>query len=150
MAQTLVKIYVHVVFSTRNRADLILPEFEKELFAYIGGILRKHDSVLLVAGGTMNHVHLLISQSKNIGLSDLLREVKKASSLWIKTKDASLSSFQWQAGFGAFSIGQSQIETVKRYIAKQKEHHRAKPFETEYRKFLQKYEIDFDERYFLD
>ena len=78
-------------------------------------------------------------------MSDLLRELKKASSYWIKTKDAKFKSFQWQAGFGAFSIGHSQVETVKQYIAKQKEHHKTELFEDEYRKFLQKYEIDKDE-----
>lgn len=112
--------------------------------------MQKHNSVLLAANGTANHIHLLVSQSKNVALSDLLRELKKASSLWIKTKNADFQSFQWQAGFGAFSVGQSQIETVKNYIARQKEHHRAELFEDEYRKFLQKYEIDFDEQYFLD
>ena len=127
-----------------------MSEIERELFAYIGGVLRKHQSVLLAANGTSNHIHLLISLSKNIGLSDLLRELKKASSYWIKTKDAKFKSFQWQAGFGAFSIGQSQVETVKQYIAKQKEHHKTELFEEEYRKFLQKYQIDFDEKYFLD
>ena len=150
MAQTLVKIYVHIVFSTKSRGELILSEIERELFAYIGGVVRKHQSVLLAANGTSNHIHLLISLSKNIALSDLLRELKKASSYWIKTKDAKFKSFQWQAGFGAFSIGQSQVETVKQYIAKQKEHHKTELFEDEYRKFLQKYEIDFDEKYFLD
>lgn len=150
MAQTLVKIYLHVVFSTKNRENLILPEIEKELFAYIGGILRKHNSILLAANGTANHIHLLISQSKNISLSDLLRELKKSSSLWIKTKDVSFKDFQWQAGFGAFSIGQSQIEAVRTYISKQKEHHQTEVFEDEYRKFLEKYEIDFDDKYFLD
>jgi REP element-mobilizing transposase RayT len=150
VAQTLTKVYIHVVFSTKNRDDLIAPEFEKELFAYIGGVLRKHNSVLIAANGTENHGHLLISQSKNISLSDLLRELKKASSLWIKTKNSVFKNFQWQAGFGAFSIGQSQIETVMNYIAGQKEHHRTELFEDEYRKFLQKYEVDFDEQYFLD
>lgn len=150
MAQTLTKVYIHVVFSTKNRDDLIAPEFEKELFAYIGGVLRKHNSVLIAANATENHVHLLISQLKNISLSDLLRELKKASSLWIKTKNSVFKNFQWQAGFGAFSIGQSQIETVMNYIAGQKEHHRTELFEDEYRKFLQKYEVDFDEQYFLD
>jgi len=150
VAQTLTKVYIHVVFSTKNRDDLIAPEFEKELFAYIGGVLRKHNSVLIAANGTENHVHLLISQSKNISLSDLLRELKKASSLWIKTKNSVFKNFQWQAGFGAFSIGQSQIETVMNYIAGQKEHHQTELFEDEYRKFLQKYEVDFDEQYFLD
>ena len=150
MAQTLVKIYVHIVFSTKSRGELIFSEIERELFAYIGGVVRKHQSVQLAANGTSNHIHLLISLSKNIALSDLLRELKKASSYWIKTKDAKFKSFQWQAGFGAFSIGQSQVETVKQYIAKQKEHHKTELFEDEYRKFVQRYEIDFDEKYFLD
>ena len=91
--------------------------------------------MLLAANGTANHIHLLISLSKNIALSDLLRELKKASSYWIKTKDTKFKSFQWQAGFGAFSIGQSQVETVKQYIAKQKERHKTERFEDEYRKF---------------
>ncbi len=94
MAQTLVKVYIHVVFSTKNRDDLILPEIEKEMFAYIGGILRKHQSALIAANGTENHVHLLISQSKNFSLSDLLRELKKASSLWIKTKNVKFARIQ--------------------------------------------------------
>ena len=150
MSQTLVKIYVHIVFTTKNRKELILSEIERELFAYVGGILRKHQSVLLAANGTTNHIHLLISLSKNIALSDLLRELKKASSSWIKTKDPRFNSFQWQAGFGAFSIGQSQVDMVKQYIARQKEHHSTEGFEDEYRKFLRKYEVDFDEKYFLD
>lgn len=150
MAQTLVKIYIHVVFSTKGRNDQILAEIEKELFAYIGGVLRKHQSVLIAANGTTNHIHLLISLSKNVSVSDLLRELKKASSYWIKTKDAKFKEFQWQAGFGAFSIGQSQVGAVKKYIADQKEHHKTEKFEDEYRKFLEKYEIDFDEKYYLD
>lgn len=143
-------MYVHLVFSTKNRENLILPQIEKELFSFMGGILRNHKSVLLAANGTANHVHLLVSLSKNISLSDLLRELKKSSSLWIKTKDAIFKKFSWQAGYGAFSIGQSQVVSVKNYIAKQKEHHKTEIFEDEYRKFLRKYEIDFDERYFLD
>ena len=150
MSQTLVEIIVHVVFSTKNRENLIAPEIEKELFAYVGGILRKHESVLLSANGTENHVHLLILQSKKIALSDLVREVKRASSLWIKQKDKKFEKFHWQGGFGAFSVSKLQIETVKGYIAKQKEHHRSETFDDEYRKFLRRYEMDFDERYFLD
>ena len=136
-------------FSTKNRENFIAPEIEKELFAYVGGILRKHESVLLAANGTENHVHLLILQSKKIALSDLIREVKRASSLWIKQKDTKFENFQWQGGFGAFSVSKLQIEIVKSYIAKQKEHHRTENFEDEYRKFLQRYEMDLDERHFL-
>lgn len=111
MAQTLVNLYVHVVFSTKHRADLITPEIETELFAYIGGVLRKRETVLIAGNGTANHVHLLISMSKKFALIDLVRELKKASSLWIKQKGDEFSDFRWQDGFGAFSVGQTQIET---------------------------------------
>lgn len=150
MAQTLVEIIVHVVFSTKNRENLIPAEIENELFAYIGGILRKHESNLIAANGTENHVHLLIIQSKKIALSDLVREIKRASSLWIKQKDAKFIKFKWQGGFGAFSVSKLQINIVKKYIAKQKEHHKKENFDDEYRKFLKRYEMDFDERFFLD
>ncbi len=150
MAQTLVEIIVHVVFSTKNRENLISPDIETELFAYIGGILRNHESNLIAANGTENHVHLLILQSKKISLSDLVREVKRASSLWVKQKDTRFSNFKWQGGFGAFSVSKLQINIVKDYIAKQKQHHKKESFDDEYKKFLKRYEMDFDERYFLD
>ena len=108
------------------------------------------ESNLLAANGTENHVHLLILQSKKIALSDLIREIKRASSLWIKQKDAKFSNFKWQGGFGAFSVSKMQIDVVKSYIAKQKEHHKKESFDEEYRKFLDRYELEFDERYFLD
>ena len=146
MAQTLVEIIIHIIFSTKNRENLIAPEIEKELFAYIGGILRKHESTLLAANGTENHVHLLISQPKKIALSDLVREIKRASSLWIKQKDAKFKRFQWQSGFGAFSVSKIQIEIVKNYIADQKNHHRKENFDDEYRKLLRRYDMDFDEK----
>lgn len=150
MAQTLVEIIVHIVFSTKNRENLISFDIESELFAYIGGILRKHESNLLAANGTENHIHLLILQSKKIALSDLVREIKRASSFWIKEKDSNFSNFKWQGGYGAFSVSKLQVDIVKDYIAKQKEHHKKESFDDEYRKFLERYEMDFDEKYFLD
>jgi len=105
MAQTLVSLMVHLIFSTKNREPLITPEIEPELFAYIGGILKNHESRLLNAGGTSDHVHLHISQSKNIALSALMKDVKKDSSSWIKTKGRRFRGFHWQDGYGAFSIG---------------------------------------------
>src|SRR5437762_9349645 len=98
MAQILVSLMVHVIFSTKNRAALITPEIEPELFAYIGGILKNHESRLLDAGGTADHVHLLISQTKNIALSSLMKDVKKDSSSWIKTKGGAFKDFHWQDG----------------------------------------------------
>lgn len=116
MAQTLVKIYIHVVFSTKGRKDRILAEIEKELFAYIGGVLRKHQSVLIAASGTANHIHLLISLSKNVSVSDSLRELKKASSYWIKTKDAKFTEFQWQAGSGLFRLDNHRLEQLRNIL----------------------------------
>ena len=150
MAQTLVKLYVHVIFSTKNRADFIKPEIEEELFAYIGGITNNNKSKLLEANGTMNHIHLLVSMSKNIELSELVGDIKRDSSKWIKTNGAAYRNFHWQDGYGAFSVGYTQIEDVKNYIASQKEHHRKISFEDEFRYFLKKYDVEYDERYVWD
>jgi len=150
MAQTLVKLYVHIIFSTKHRADLIQPEIEEELFAYIGGISNNNNSKLLAANGTRNHIHLLVSMSKNIELSKLVGDIKRDSSKWIKTKESAYHSFQWQNGYGAFSVGYTQIEDVKKYIANQKAHHANVSFEDEFRYFLNKYDVEYDERYVWD
>ena len=147
MAQTLVSLMVHVIFSTKNREAFITPEIEPELFAYIGGILKNHESHLLDAGGTADHIHLLVSQSKNVSLSSLLKDVKKDSSSWIKTKGNQFRNFHWQDGYGAFSIGKSDIRELKRYIAGQKEHHRKRTFQEELIEFLEDYGVAYDERY---
>ena len=147
MAQPLVSLMVHVIFSTRNRQPLITSEIEPELFAYIGGILKNHESRLLDAGGTVDHVHLLVSQSKNISLSSLMKDVKKDSSSWIKTKGRTFTNFHWQDGYGAFSIGTSDVPLLKKYIAGQKEHHRRRSFQEELIQILEEYGMDYDERY---
>ncbi len=150
MAQTLVSLLVHVVFSTKNRADLITSEVEPDLFAYIGGILNNNHSKLLAANGTMNHIHLLASLGKTISLSELVGDIKRGSSVWIKKEGSEFRNFHWQDGYGAFSIGQSQVEAVMRYIARQKEKHAKKSFEDEFRGFLKSYGIEYDERYVWD
>jgi len=147
MAQTLVSLLVHIIFSTRNREPLITSEIEPELFAYIGGILKNHESRLLNAGGTTDHVHFLISQSKNIALSSLMKDVKKDSSSWIKTKDRRFRNFHWQDGYGAFSIRQADIPPLNEYIAGQKAHHRKRTFKEELIAFLDEYGMSYDERY---
>lgn len=119
MAQTLVSLQVHVIFSTKSRAEIITPEIEPDLFSYIGGILNNNKSKLIAANGTTDHVHLLVSLSKNMGLSELVGDIKRDSSVWLKTQDSQFKNFHWQDGYGAFSIGQSQIKTVKDYIARQ-------------------------------
>lgn len=150
MAQTLVSLYVHIIFSTKYRQNLILPETEPELFAYMGGIANNNKSKLLAAGGTANHVHLLASLSKNIGLSEFVGDIKRDSSVWIKSQDSHYGRFHWQDGYGAFSVGYTQLGAVKRYIARQKEHHAKVTFEDEFRYFLKKYGVEYDERYVWD
>ncbi|MGQ0763339.1 MAG: IS200/IS605 family transposase [Acidobacteriota bacterium] len=147
MAQTLVSLMVHLVFSTKNREPFITPEIEPELFAYMGGILKHHESRLLDAGGTSDHVHLLISQSKNVSLSSLMKDVKKDSSSWVKKKGNKFRNFHWQDGYGAFSLRKSDIPELKKYIANQKEHHRKRSFKEELIQCLQDEGIAYDERY---
>ncbi len=150
MAQTMVSLLVHVVFSTKHRAPFIIPEIEPELFAYISGVLKNHGSRCLSAGGTDDHVHLLISLSKTHALSDVLRAVKAGSSQWIKAQGRNFEGFGWQDGYGAFSIGQSGVPALKRYIARQRQHHHGTSFQDEMKEILAKYELDFDERDFWD
>ncbi|MEK6642597.1 MAG: IS200/IS605 family transposase [Planctomycetota bacterium] len=147
MAQTLTRLLVHVIFSTKNRTNLIGPAIEPDLYAYIGGICRNADSPLLCAGGTTNHLHILISLSKTQALANLMMDIKKATSKWIKTKDIHLADFQWQEGYGGFTIGESQVDDLKRYIDRQKEHHRTTTFEEEYVTFLKKYNAPYDDRH---
>jgi putative transposase len=150
MGQSLVKNYVHLVFSTKHRHELIHPPVEAELHAYLGGICKNLECHPLKVGGHTDHIHILCMLSKKIPLMKLLEEVKSHSSKWMKTKDESLKNFYWQDGYGAFSVNPSEVDAVINYIANQKEHHRAKTFQDEYRSFLKKYNVEYDERYVWD
>jgi putative transposase len=147
MGQSLVKNYMHIIFSTKHRQALIHPPHEKELHAYLGGICKALECPVLAVGGHTDHVHIVCMLSKKIALMNLLKELKASSSKWIKTAYPELNSFFWQDGYGAFSINPTEVETVKKYINNQHEHHRKKTFQEEYRAFLVKYQVDFDERY---
>ncbi|MFY9225828.1 MAG: IS200/IS605 family transposase [Blastocatellia bacterium] len=150
MPQSLVKLLVHIVFSTKYRRNLITPEVEPELFALMSKIIKSKDARLIIANGTANHVHLLVSHSKNIALSLLVAEVKRQTSRWIKTKGIEFRDFHWQDGYGAFSIGESAVPIVKGYIERQKEKHRRQVFEKEYILFLKKYKIEYEQDYLWD
>ena len=147
MPQSLVKILVHIVFSTKNRANLILPEMETGLYSYINGIVRGNDARLIIANGTMNHSHFLTSLGKN-NVADLIGDMKRDSSSWAKKNGQ--PKLYWQRGYGAFSIGQSQVPEVTRYIANQKIHHKTQTYEDEFRALCRKYCVEFDERYCWD
>lgn len=150
MGQSLVKNYIHIVFSTKNRLPMINESIEQELYSYIGGICNNLECLPIKIGGEKDHIHILCLLSKKIALTKLLEEIKSHSSKWIKTKDESLKSFYWQNGYGAFSVNPSQVETVVTYIENQKEHHRKTSFQEEYRAFLKKYNVEYDEQYVWD
>lgn len=150
MGQSLVKNYIHIVFSTKHRAPMITPPHEEELHNYLGGICKNLECQPIKVGGFTNHVHILCMLSKKIAVMKLLEDVKSHSSKWMKTKDESLNNFYWQDGYGAFSVNQSEVDTVIAYIANQHEHHSKKTFQEEYREFLKKYNVEYDERYVWD
>ena len=151
MPQSLAKILVHTVFSTKDRRPFLRDKsLRDELHRYMGGILTNHDCQPISIGGVEDHVHILSMLSRTCEAAEMVKEVKRSSSLWLKTKNPDLSDFAWQNGYGIFSIGQSQVETVQDYIAGQEEHHRKVSFQDEFREFLRRYEIEFDERYVWD
>lgn len=147
MAQSLSKVYVHIVFHTKYSKPLIRPEVEPELYNYIGAIINANDSVPIKINGVENHIHILVILSKNIPLSKLLEEIKRNSSRWIKTKGKEYNNFKWQGGYAVFSVSARGVENVKRYIENQKEHHKKESFKEEYLKLLDKHDVDYDERY---
>ncbi len=150
MGQSLVKNYVHIVFSTKHRQSLILPSIETELFSYLGGICNNLECHVLKVGGYKDHIHVLCMLSKKIALMKLVEQLKSNSSKWIKTKGNDFKNFYWQDGYGAFSVRPSEVEIVINYIANQKEHHSKKTFKDEYKAVLKKYEVSYDERYVWD
>ncbi len=150
MPQSLSNILLHIVFSTKNRIDLIQPEIEKDLHAYMATIFSNESCPILIINGTSNHIHALCRLERTVTVAHLLEMVKKGSSKWIKTQGNEFADFAWQAGYGAFSIGASNIEALKHYIQNQKQHHQTLSFEDEYRALLKKYNIEFDEKYMWD
>jgi putative transposase len=151
MPQSLAKILVHTVFSTKDRRPFLRDKILRgELHRYLGGILTNLDCQPIVVGGVEDHVHLLCALSRTCEAAAMVKEVKRGSSLWLKTKGAELADFAWQNGYGIFSIGFSQLKVVRDYIAGQEEHHRTISFQDEFRQLLARYEIGFDERYVWD
>ncbi len=150
MGQSLVKNYLHIVFSTKHRVPLIHMPVEAELHAYLGGICNRLECQTIKVGGYHDHIHILCMLSKKIALMKLMEELKSHSSKWIKTKGKEYSNFYWQDGYGAFSVKPSETERVIAYIADQHKHHEKKIFQDEYRAILKKYNVEYDERYVWD
>lgn len=150
MANTYTSLHYHVIFSTKRRERWITRDVEERLWAYLGGIASQNDLHPVLIGGIEDHVHLLLSIPARISLSEAIKRIKGGSSGWIKVNFPGLHGFAWQDGYGAFTVSKSQILEVKDYIHKQREHHRAKTFQEEYRAFLDKHEIIYDEQYLWD
>ncbi|NCU32178.1 MAG: transposase [Candidatus Moranbacteria bacterium] len=150
MGQSLVKNIVHIVFSTKNHHPFIKPQIERELYSYLGGICNKLECQVIKVGGYIDHVHILCYLSKKIALITLLEEIKKNSSKWVKTLGPEYHNFYWQDGYGSFSVNPSQVHTLVAYIESQFEHHKKRTFKEEYRAFLKKYGVEYDERYVWD
>jgi putative transposase len=147
MPHTATNLLVHFIFSTKQRCALIKPEFEKDLHAYLGGIVRQIGGTALCVNGTCDHVHLLVRVSANRSVADVARLIKTNSSKWIHEKWPEHHLFAWQTGYGAFTVSESGAPAVRDYISNQQEHHRARSFQEEFMAFLKKNGIAVDERY---
>jgi len=150
MPQSLSNILVRLTFSTKDRRPDIHPDVEADLHGYLASICRDQGCPAIEVGGTEDHVHICFRLSPTIAIADLVEEVKKSSSKWIKTRGDGYHSFSWQAGYGAFSIGQSGLHALRSYVATQRKHHAKRDFKAEFRALLRKYQIEYDEQYVWD
>ena len=150
MPQSLSNVIVHIVFSTKDRVPFIDKDISAKLNAYLAVVTRDHGCEAYRVGGMPDHVHLAVRLSRTITQADLLQEIKKESSKWIKKQGPDYSQFAWQKGYGCFSISQSQLDQLIAYICNQEKHHKTMTFQDEFRKLLEKYKVEFDERYVWD
>lgn len=150
MPQSLARLYIHLIFSTKHRERLLTDRVRDSLHAYMATVLQNFGCPPVLINSVDDHVHILFELARTVAVSQAVEEVKTTSSKWIKTQGAEFAGFAWQSGYGAFSVSESIVPTVRDYIANQREHHRAKSFQEEYRTFLEKHGVVFDERYVWD
>lgn len=151
MSQSLSKIWTHLIFSTKERYPFLVdPSVRQNMHAYLAKTLKANNCPTLIVGGVSDHVHALFILSKNHSIASIVWAIKRASSKWVKGESGSLGKFHWQEGYGAFSVSQSHVAQVERYITNQESHHQKKTFKSELRGFLKKYDVDYDERYVWD
>jgi putative transposase len=150
MPQSLASLNIHLVFSTKNRVPMILDAVRDDLHGYMAGVLKGQGCAPVLIHSVDDHVHMLFDLSRTIAVSLVVQEVKRSSSVWMKEQGRPFASFGWQAGYGAFAVGRPEMAVVVRYIANQAEHHRTKTFQDEYREFLERHQIVYDERYVWD
>ena len=151
MPQSLARVVLHLTFSTKNRTPFLIDEsIRVQLHAYQAGILKNLESPALIIGGVADHVHILFSLSRNHAIKDVVRVVKADSSAWVKTQSPELSQLAWQVGYGIFSVSESNVSVVSEYIRNQKQHHRRKTFQEEFRQLCERHGIEIDECFVWD
>lgn len=150
MPNTYTQLYAHVVFAVKGRSNLISIKWENQLYQYITGIINHKNQKLMIVNGMPDHIHLLIGFKPDCNLSDLIRDIKSNSSKWVNENKMLSGRFEWQRGFGAFTLAQSQIHSVINYIRNQKDHHRVQSFRNEYIEILKQYEIDYKPEFLFE
>ncbi len=150
MPQSLSFVVIHVVFSTKERQPFLDTAIRPELHGYLATVARNAGCEAYRVGGVTDHVHLAIRLSRTLTIADLIEQLKTSSSKWLKTQSTALEYFSWQRGYGCFSVGPTDLDALVAYIDNQEEHHRKRTFQEEFRMFLQKYGVEFDEAYVWD
>ena len=150
MANTYTNLQYHLVFSTKNRKNIILNSFRDDLYCYLGGIIRSEKGKMIAIGGTENHVHILANFAKSVPLSSILQQIKGGSSKWLNDKKTLPYRFGWQSGYAAFTVSESMVDVVVKYIQNQPVHHKKITFEDEFVKLLKKHGVEYDEKYLWD
>jgi putative transposase len=150
MPQSLSKVILHIIFSTKDREEWLDSDVRPRMHAYLATVCRDRGAEFVYVGGVADHVHIVTTLPRTVSQAQLIEEVKKSSSKWIKALDARYRGFFWQRGYGAFSVGRGQLGAVVHYVEAQQEHHRTRTFQEEYRAFLRRHGVDFDERYVWD
>jgi putative transposase len=150
MPQSVLCLDTHIIFSTKNRAAFLADEYRTELHAYAATVLQNLDCHPKIINSRPDHIHRLVALARTIAVSDMIRELKTSTSRWIKTRYPQLHEFAWQNGYAGFAVSISNLNEVREYIANQAEHHKARTFQDEYRAFLNRHKIEFDDRYVWD
>ncbi|MEO5716643.1 MAG: IS200/IS605 family transposase [Luteolibacter sp.] len=150
MPQSLARLHVHLVFSTKNREPVITESVRGSLHAYMATVLKNLGCHPVLINSVEDHAHLLFELARTVSVSQAVEDVKKSSSRWIKEQGPEFRNFSWQSGYGIFAVSESNVEAVREYVANQREHHRKKTFQEEYRQFLERHRIVFDEKYVWD
>ena len=150
MPQSLASLHIHLIFSTKNRESIISDRIRDSLHAYMATVLQNLGCQPVLINSVEDHIHLLFELGRTVAVSAAVEAVKKSSSKWIKNQGVEFAAFSWQGGYGAFAVSESNVPAVREYIASQREHHRKKSFQDEFRAFLERHRIPFDERYVWD